>query len=164
LAGSDAGRWSLRVPIGRPAGVHALCGLAVIVAAGSALMALSWHGLAADAAVVAIALLLVTAWLLHSARSGPSPVSALRTAGAGHWQVRQPQGWQDARLLDHQRGPRWLTLILQPLPTGSTVFTNSTITLTVWQRTLHPQSWRRLCLLTGTTQHVRPAARRRETS
>jgi len=164
LAGSDAGRWSLRVPIGRPAGVHALCGLAVIVAAGRALMALSWHGLAAEAAVVAIALLLVTAWLLHSARSGPSPVSALRTAGAGHWQVRQPQGWQDARLLDHQRGPRWLTLILQPLPTGSTVFTNSTITLTVWQRTLHPQSWRRLCLLTGTTQHVRPAARRRETS
>ncbi|AUA60189.1 hypothetical protein CVS48_28300 [Achromobacter spanius] len=141
-----------------------MCGLAVIVAAGCALMALSWHGMAAEAAVVAIALLLVPAWLLHSARSRPSPVSALRTAGAGCWQVHQPQGWQDARLLDHQRGPRWLTLILQPLPTGSTVFTNSTITLTVWQRTLHPQSWRRLCLLTGTTQHARSAARRRETS
>jgi hypothetical protein len=155
----------LRVPIGRLAGVRALCGLAVVVAAGCVLMALSWHGMAAEAAVVAIALLLVPAWLLHSARSGPSPVSALRTAaGAGRWQVRQPQGWQDARLLDRQRGPRWLTLILQPLPTGSTVFTNSTITLTVWQRTLHPESWRRLCLLTGTAQHARPAARRRETS
>jgi hypothetical protein len=154
----------LRVPIGRPAGVRALCGLAVVVAASCVLMALSWHGMAAEAAVVAIALLLVLAWLLHSARSGPSPVSALRMAGVGRWQVRQPQGWQDARLVDRQRGPRWLTLILQPLPTGSTVFTNSTITLTVWQRTLHPQSWRRLCLLTGTTQQARQAARRRETS
>ncbi|AZS78236.1 hypothetical protein ELS24_07155 [Achromobacter spanius] len=165
MEGSDAGRWSFRVPIGRPTGVPVLCCLAVVVAAGCVLMASSWHGTVAVAVAVAIALLSIPAWLLHSARSGPSPVSALRTtAGAGRWQVRQPQGWQDARLLDRQRGPRWLTLILQPLPTGSTVFTNSTITLTVWQRTLHPESWRRLCLLTGTARHARPAARSRETS
>jgi len=156
-------RWSFRVPVSRPRGVTAVHGLALTLAAGSALTAASWHGMAGPAC--AAVLLLGLARLLHSARSGPSPVSALRTAaGAGRWQLRLPQGWQDASLLDRQRGPRWLTLTLQPLPTGSTAFTHSTITLTVWQRTLRPESWRRLCLLTGTTRRVRPAARPREAS
>ncbi len=117
------------------------------------------------AAGAVIALLLVPAGLLHSARSSLSPVSAIRTAtGAGRWQVCLPQGWQDAVLLSQQRGPRWLTLTLQPLPTGSTAFTNSTITLTVWQRTLRPESWRRLCLLTGTARRAQQAARPQEAS
>lgn len=142
----------------------ALFGLALVSAGGSVLTAAFWHGMAWAAGAV-IALLLVLAGLLHSARSSLSPVSALRaTAGAGRWQVRLPQGWQDARLLQRQRGPRWLTLTLQPLPTGSMAFTNSTITLTVWQRTLRPESWRRLCLLAGAAQPARPAARLREAS
>ena len=126
------------------------------------LTAASWHGLAWVAGA-AIALLLVLAGLLHSARSSLSPVSALRAAaGAGSWQVRLPQGWQDATLLQGQRGPRWLTLTLQP--TGSTAFTNSKITLTVWRRTLRPESWRRLCLLAGAARPARPAASLREAS
>ncbi|KNY12270.1 hypothetical protein AKG08_02185 [Achromobacter piechaudii] len=162
MEGSEAGRWSFWVPIGRPAGVHALLGLACAAAACCAALAALWHGMSGWAA---IALLLVPAGLLHSARSGLSPVSALRTAvGAGRWQVRQPQGWQDAQLLEQQRGPRWLTLTLQPLPTGSTVFTNSTVTLTVWQHTLKPQSWRRLCLLSGTAQRGHQTARPQEAS
>ncbi|WP_454703335.1 hypothetical protein [Achromobacter aegrifaciens] len=158
------GHWAFRVPVVRPKSAMALFGLALAAAGGSALLAASWHGMA-WAAGAAIALLLVLAGLLHSARSSLSPVSALRAAaGAGRWQVRLPQGWQDARLLQEQRGPRWLTLTLQPLPTGSTAFTNSTITLTVWQRTLRPESWRRLCLLAGAARPVRPAARLREAS
>ncbi|AYD63517.1 hypothetical protein YH64_000665 [Achromobacter sp. LC458] len=150
------------MPVGRPANGHVLCAVAGAAAAACASVAALWQGMGGWAFV---ALLLVPAGLLHSARSGLSPVSALRTAtGAGRWQVRQPQGWQDARLLDQQRGPRWLTLTLQLLPTGSTVFTNSTITLTVWQRTLQPESWRRLCLLTGTAQRARQAARPQEAS
>jgi len=164
LEGSDAGRWSFQVPAGQPPGVRALGGLAIAVAAACALTAASWGGMAWAAGAV-IALLLVLAGLLHSPRSSLSPVSAIRTAtGAGRWQVRQPQGWQDAVLLNQQRGPRWLTLTLQPLPTGSTAFTNSTITLTVWQRTLRPESWRRLCLLTGTARRAQPAARPQEAS
>lgn len=117
------------------------------------------------AAGAAIVLLLAAAGLLHSARSSPSPVSAIRTAtGASRWQVCRPQGWQDAVLLNQQRGARWLTLTLQPLPTGSTAFTNSTITLTVWQRTLRPESWRRLCLLTGAARRVPPAVPPQEAS
>lgn len=151
------------MPVSRPSGVQGLWCLALAVAAGSALTAAAWHGLAWAAG--ALVLPLGLAGLLHSARSGPSPVSALRTAaGAGRWQLRLPQGWQDASLLDRHRGPRWLTLTLQPLPTGSTAFTHSTITLTVWQRTLQPESWRRLCLLTGTARRARPAARLREAS
>ncbi|MCY1200357.1 hypothetical protein D9M72_117870 [compost metagenome] len=158
------GRWSFRVPVSHPRGAKAIYALALASAAGSALTAASWHGLP-WAAGAAAALLLALAGLLHSARSGPSPVSALRTAaGAGRWQLRLPQGWQDASLLDRQRGPRWLTLTLQPLPTGSTAFTPNKITLTVWQRTLRPESWRRLCLLTGTARRARPAARPREAS
>jgi len=152
------------VPVVRPGSVQAVYGLALALAAGSALTAASWHGPAALAGA-ALALLLGLGGLLHSARSGPSPVSALRTAaGAGHWQLRLPQGWRDASLLDRRRGPRWLTLTLQPLPTGSTAFTPSTITLTVWQRTLRPESWRRLCLLTGTARRTPPAAGPQEAS
>lgn len=152
------------MPAGQPPGVRALGGLAIAVAAACALTAASWGGMAWVAGAV-IALLLVPAGLLHSARSSLSPVSAIRTAtGAGRWQVCQSQGWQDAVLLSQQRGPRWLTLTLQPLPTGSTAFTNSTITLTVWQRTLRPESWRRLCLLTGTARRAQPAARLQEAS
>ena len=152
------------MPAGQPPGVRALGGLAIAVAAACALTAASWGGMAWAAGAV-IALLLVPAGLLHSARSSLSPVSAIRTAtGAGRWQVCQSQGWQDAVLLSQQRGPRWLTLTLQPLPTGSTAFTNSTITLTVWQRTLRPESWRRLCLLTGTVRRAQPAARLQEAS
>ncbi|CAB3908290.1 hypothetical protein [Achromobacter anxifer] len=158
------GRWSFRVPVLQPKGASALFGLALASAGASALTAASWHGMA-WAAGAAIALLLALAGLLHSARSSLSPVSALRTAaGAGRWQVRLPQGWQDARLLQGQRGPRWLTLTFLPLSTGSTAFTNSTITLTVWQRTLRPESWRRLCLLAGATRPARPAASLREAS
>lgn len=152
------------MPAGQPPGVRALGGLAIAVAAACALTAASWGGMAWAAGAV-IALLLVPAGLLHSARSSLSPVSAIRTAtGAGRWQVCQSQGWQDAVLLSQQRGPRWLTLTLQPLPIGSTAFTNSTITLTVWQRTLRPESWRRLCLLTGTARRAQPAARLQEAS
>ena len=157
------GRWAFRVPVRRPKGAPALLGLALAAAGASALTAAFWHGLAWTAGA-AIALLLL-AGLLHSARSSLSPVSALRTAaGAGPWQVRLPQGWQNARLLQRQRGPRWLTLTLQLLPTGSTAFTNSTITLTVWQRTLRPETWRRLCLLAGAARPARPAASLREAS
>lgn len=142
----------------------ALLGLALAAAGACVLTAAFWHGMA-WAAGAAIALLLVLARLLHSARSSLSPVSALRAAaGAGSWQVRLLQGWQDARLLQEQRGPRWLTLTLQPLSTGSTAFTNSTITLTVWQRTLRPESWRRLCLLAGAARPARPAPSLREAS
>ncbi|QKH39588.1 hypothetical protein FOC84_04835 [Achromobacter pestifer] len=152
------------MPVRRPGSATALAGLALASAGASVLMAASWHGMA-WAAGAAIALLLVLAGLLHSARSSLSPVSALRAvAGAGSWQVRLPQGWQDATLLQGQRGPRWLTLTLQPLPTGSTAFTNSKITLTVWQRTLRPESWRRLCLLAGAARPVRPADSLREAS
>ncbi|QCS66810.1 hypothetical protein EC609_03135 [Achromobacter denitrificans] len=153
------------MPVSRPSGARAIHGLALALAAGSALTAASWHGLAAPAGT-ALAFLLGLAGLLHLARSGPSPVSELHTAaGAGRWRLRLPQGWQEATLLDRHRGPRWLTLTLQPLPTGSTAFTHSKITLTVWQRTLRPESWRRLCLLTGTTRRDdRPAARPREAS
>ncbi|MBB1592476.1 hypothetical protein [Achromobacter sp. UMC46] len=169
MEGSDAGRWSFQVPAGQPPGVRALCGLAIAVAAACVLTAASWGGPAwAAGAVIALLLvlfLLVPAGLLHSARSSLSPVSAIRTAtGVGRWQVRRPQGWQDAVLLNQQRGLRWLTLTLQPLPTGSTAFTNRTITLTVWQRTLRPESWRRLCLLTGTARRTQPAARPQEAS
>jgi hypothetical protein len=157
-------RWAFRVPVRRPGSATALFGLALAAAGASVLTAASWHGMA-WAAGAAIALLLVLAGLLHSARSSLSPVSALRAAaGAGSWQVRLPQGWQDARLLQEQRGPRWLTLTLQPLSTGSTAFTNSTITLTVWQRTLRPESWRRLCLLAGAARPARPAPSLREAS
>jgi len=164
LAGSDAGRWSFQVPVERPRRVSTLCALALAATAASVLTVASWYGMAWAAGAI-IALLLMPAGLLHSARSGPSPVSALRTAtGAGRWQVCLPQGWQDAELRHQQRGSRWLTLTLQPLPTGSTAFTNSTITLTVWQRTLRPESWRRLCLLTGTARRARTAARPQEAS
>lgn len=164
MEGSEAGRWSFQVPVARPRAVMALGGLAVAAALACVLMASAWHGMA-WAAVAVIALLLGASGLLHSARRGPSPVSALRTAtGHGRWQVRLPQGWQDAMLQARHRGPRWLTLTLQPLACGSTAFTNSTITLTVWQQTLRPESWRRLCLLTGTARRPRAAARPQEAS
>ncbi len=126
--------------------------------------AASWHGQAWLAAAL-LALLFLLAGLLHSARSTPSPVTALRTAtGTGRWQVRRPQGWQDALLVDQQRGPAWLTLTLQPLPTGSTAFTTSKITLTVWRQTLRPESWRRLRLLADAARRARPALRQQEAS
>nr|WP_175199353.1 hypothetical protein [Achromobacter insolitus] len=152
------------MPVRRPGSATALFGLALVSAGACVVTAAYWHGMAWVASAL-VALLLLLAGLLHSARSSLSPVSALRAAaGAGRWQVRLPQGWQDARLLQGQRGLGWLTLTLQPLPTGSTAFTNSTITLTVWQRTLRPESWRRLCLLAGAARPARPAATLREAS
>lgn len=152
------------MPVAQPRGAIALFGLAYAAAGASALTAASWYG-HAWAGIATLACLLVLAGLLHSARSTLSPVTALRTAaGAGRWQMRRPQGWQDAVLLDQQRGFAWLTLTLQPLPTGSTAFTTSKITLTVWRQTLRPESWRRLRLLAGTARRPRPAVRPRETS
>jgi len=146
----------------RPRRVSTLCALALAATAASVLTVASWYGMAWAAGAI-IALLLMPAGLLHSARSGPSPVSALRTAtGAGRWQVCLPQGWQDAELRHQQRGSRWLTLTLQPLPTGSTAFTTSKITLTVWKHSLRPESWRRLRLVAGTARQARPARPMRE--
>jgi len=164
LEGSVGGRWSFRVPVSQPRGVAALFGLALAAAAASMLTAASWQGHGWEAgALLAFSLLL--AGLLHSARRTPSPVTALRTAtGTGRWQLRRPQGWQDALLIDQQRGPAWLTLTLQPLPTGSTAFTTSKITLTVWRQTLRPESWRRLRLLAGAARQARPALRTQEAS
>lgn len=148
----------------QPRGASALFGLALAAAVASALTAASWYG-QAWTGIALVALLLVLAGLLHSARSTLSPVTALRAApGVGRWQVRRPQGWQDVLLLDLQHGPAWLTLTLQPLPTGSTAFTTSKITLTVWRQTLRPESWRRLRLLTGTARRERPAVRPQEAS
>jgi len=162
LEGLAGGRWSFCVPVSQPRGAVALSGLALAAAAASVLTAASWHGHAWTAAGL-LALLFLLAGLLHSARNTPSPVTALRTAtGAGPWQLRRPQGWQDALLLDQQRGPAWLTLILQPLPTGSTAFTTSKITLTVWKHSLRPESWRRLRLVAGTARQARPARPMRE--
>ncbi|MFD4839385.1 hypothetical protein ACFWP0_17910 [Achromobacter sp. NPDC058515] len=152
------------MPVLQPRGATALFGLALAAAVTSAATAASWHG-QAWAGIAAIAFLLVLAGLLHSARSSLSPVTALRTAaGGGHWQVRRPQGWQEALLLDQQRGPVWLTLTFQPLPTGSTAFTTSKITLTVWRQTLRPESWRRLRLLTGTARRAHTVLHPREAS
>ncbi|WP_326491107.1 protein YgfX [Achromobacter deleyi] len=164
LEGSVRGHWSFRIPVSQPRGATTLFGLALATAAASAVTAASWHG-QAWAGIALVAVLLVLAGLLHSARSTLSPVTELRTAaGAGRWQVRRPQGWQDALLLDQQRGPAWLTLTLQPLPTGSTAFTTSKITLTVWRQTLRPESWRRLRLLTGAARRARPAVLPQEAS
>ncbi|MDH1179088.1 hypothetical protein N5C72_13455 [Achromobacter mucicolens] len=164
MEGSVGGRWSFRVPVSPPRSAVALFGLALAAAVACMLTAASWHGHAWMAAAL-LALLFLLAGLLHSARSTPSPVTALRTAtGADHWQLRWPQGWQDALLLDQQRGPAWLTLVLQPLPTGSTAFTTSKITLTVWKHTLRPESWRRLRLVAGTARQAQPARRLREAS
>ena len=133
-------------------------------AVASILTAAAWHG-AAWTALAVLAALLLAAGLLHSVRSSLSPVSALRTApGAGRWQVRLPGGWQDAALVDQHRGPAWLTLTLQPLPSGSTAFKNNNVTFTVWQRTLRPEAWRRLCLLAGAARRASPAVRLREAS
>ncbi|EHK66311.1 protein YgfX [Achromobacter arsenitoxydans] len=164
MEGSVGERWAFRVPVSQHRGAAALFGLALAVAAASMLTAAAWHG-QAWAAIALLAFLLVLSGLLHSARSTPSPVTALRTAtGTGRWQVRRPQGWQDALLVDQQRGPAWLTLTLQPLPTGSTAFTTRKITLTVWRQTLRSDSWRRLRLLTGAARRARPAFRPQEAS
>lgn len=152
------------MPVLRPRGVAALPALVLAAAVASTVTAAAWHGAAWTAAAV-LASLLAAAGLLHSIRSSLSPVSALRTApGAGRWQVRLPGGWQDAALVDQHRGPAWLTLTLQPLPSGSTAFNNNNVTFTVWQRTLRPQAWRRLCLLAGAAQRASPAVRLREAS
>lgn len=130
----------------RPRAASALAGLVVAVAAASVLLSAAWLGLpAAGAALAALALL---AGLLHSLRGGLSPVSALRASPeGGRWQLRLPSGWRDAGLLRWSRGPAWLTLTLQPLPSGSMAFTRSNYTFTVWRRALRPDAWRRLCLL-----------------
>jgi hypothetical protein len=130
----------------RPRAASALAGLVVAVAAASVLLSAAWLGLpAAGAALAALALLV---GLLHSLRGGLSPVSALRASPeGGRWQLRLPSGWRDAGLLRWSRGPAWLTLTLQPLPSGSMAFTRSNYTFTVWRRALRPDAWRRLCLL-----------------
>lgn len=150
------------MPVLRPRGVAALSDLGLAAAAVSLVTAVAWLG-AAWAALVAMAALLLAAGLLHLARHSLSPVSALRTAaGAACWQVRLPDGWRDAALLDQRRGPAWLTLTLQLLPSGSMAFNDHHVTFTVWQRTLRPDCWRRLCLLAGAARRASPAVRLRE--
>lgn len=162
MEGPGKGRWTFRVPVLRPRGVAALSALGLAAAAASAVIVAAWLG-SAWAALAAAVALPVAAGLLHLSRNSPSPVSALRTAaGAGHWQVRLPGGWRDAALLDQRRGPAWLTLTLQPLSSGSTAFNDHHVTFTVWQRTLRPDCWRRLCLLAGAARRVSKAVGLRE--
>ena len=152
------------MPVLRPRGVAAFPALGLAASAASLLTAGAWLG-PAWLAGAALMTLLLAARLLHSDGSGLSPVSALRTAaGSGRWQVRLPGGWQDAALVDQHRGPAWLTLTLQPLPSGSMAFNNNNVTFTVWQQTLRPQAWGRLCLLAGAARRASPAVRLREAS
>ena len=140
----------------------ALPGLGLAAAVASLVTAASWHGTAWTAGAVLMSLALA-AGLLHSTRRSLSPVSALRTAaGGGRWQVRLPGGWRDAALVQQRRGPAWLSLTLQPLPPGSMAFNDHHVTFTVWQRTLRPDCWRRLCLLAGAARRASPAVRLRE--
>ena len=152
------------MPVLRPRGVTALPGLGLAAAAASLLSAASWHGTAwtAGAALMSLAL---AAGLLHLTRRSLSPVSALRTAaGGGRWQVRLPGGWRDASLVQQRRGPAWLSLTLQPLPSGSMAFNDHHVTFTVWQPTLRPDDWRRLCLLAGAARQTPRTVRLREAS
>jgi len=48
------------------------------------------------------------------------------------------------------------------LSSGSTAFNDHHVTFTVWQRTLRPDCWRRLCLLAGAARRVSKAVGLRE--
>ena len=129
----------------RPRAASALAGLVVAVAAASVLLSAAWLGLpAAGAALAALALLV---GLLHSLRGGLSPVSALRASLRRPLAIAATVGLARRRPAALEQGPAWLTLTLQPLPSGSMAFTRSNYTFTVWRRALRPDAWRRLCLL-----------------
>lgn len=162
MEGPGKGRWTFRVPVLRPSGAALLPALGLAGAVASIVAAVAQYG-TAWAAAVTLALLPLAAGLLHLSRHSLSPVSALSTAaGSDPWQVRLPDGWRDATLVDQRRGPVWLTLTLQLMPSGSMAFNDHHVTFTVWQRTLRPDCWRRLCLLAGASRRASPAVRLRE--
>lgn len=150
------------MPVLRPSGAAALPALGLVGAVASVVASAAQFDTAWAVAAMLVTLPLA-AGLLHLTRHSLSPVSALRTAaGSGSWQVRLPGGWRDAALVDQRRGPAWLTLTLQLLPSRSMAFNDHHVTFTVWQRTLRPDCWRRLCLLAGAARRVSPAVRLRE--
>ena len=144
--------WQVRLPVAPASLPGTLRAAGMAAAAGCAAWSASLLGAPGWLAGVVPTTAALAAWALARRRANVRVGGLRATSDPAAWSLLIESGWRGARLVDCRRGAFWLSLSLCPddargLPRR--------VAVTVWQPTLLPSVWRRLCIVAGRAMAAR---------